>query len=152
MSHSERLAALNLTLPPVAVPVGSYVPALQSGREVLTSGQLPMRDGQLTCTGKVGTDVSLEEAAAGAELAVLNALAAVASVVGGIDRIERIVRVCVFVNSAAGFTDQPKVANGASNLLAKIFGDAGKHVRSAVGVAELPLGAAVELELVARVG
>jgi enamine deaminase RidA (YjgF/YER057c/UK114 family) len=109
-----------------------------------------MRDGRLTCTGRVGADVTLEDAAMAAELAALNAVAAAASAAGGIDHIERIVRVCVFVNSAAGFTDQPKVANGASDLLGKIFGDAGKHVRSAVGVAELPLNAAVELELVAR--
>lgn len=151
MTHSERLASLNLTLPAVVTPVGSYVPALQSGREILTSGQLPMRDGRLTCAGKVGAEVTVEGAAAAAELAALNAVAAAASIAGGIDRIERIVRVCVFVNSAAGFTDQPKVANGASDLLGRIFGDAGRHVRSAVGVAELPLNAAVELELVARV-
>lgn len=150
MTPSERLASLNLTLPAVVAPVGSYVPALQSGQKILTSGQLPMRDGRLTCTGKVGADVTLEDAAMAAELAALNAVAAAASAAGGIDRIERIVRVCVFVNSAAGFTDQPKVANGASDLLGKIFGDAGRHVRSAVGVAELPLNAAVELELVAR--
>jgi enamine deaminase RidA (YjgF/YER057c/UK114 family) len=151
MTHSERLTALNLTLPTVVTPVGSYVPALQNGQEVLTSGQLPMRGGRLTCTGKVGADVTLEDAAAAAELAALNALAAAVSVAGDIDRIERIVRVCVFVNSAPGFTDQPKVANGASDLLGKIFGEAGRHARSAVGVAELPLDAAVELELVARV-
>ena len=152
MTHSERLASLNLTLPAVATPVGSYVPALRLGDDVLTSGQLPIADGRLGCTGKVGADVTTQDAAAAAELAVLNAVAATASVAGGIDRIERIVRLCVFVNSAPGFTDQPKVANGASDLLAKIFGEAGKHVRSAVGVAELPLNAAVELELVAQVG
>jgi enamine deaminase RidA (YjgF/YER057c/UK114 family) len=108
-----------------------------------------MREGRLTCTGKVGSDVTVADAAAAAELAALNAVAAAASAAGGIDRIERIVRLCVFVNSAPGFTDQPKVANGASDLLARIFDDAGRHVRSAVGVAELPLDAAVELELVA---
>ena len=151
MTHSERLASLNLALPAVAVPVGSYVPALRNGEDLLTSGQLPMRDGRLTCTGKVGADVTLADAAAAAELAALNGVAALAGVAGGIDRIERIVRVCVFVNSAPGFTDQPKVANGASDLLSRIFADAGKHVRSAVGVAELPLNAAVELELTARV-
>jgi enamine deaminase RidA (YjgF/YER057c/UK114 family) len=151
MTHSERLASLNLNLPTVAAPVGSYVPAVRNGNDVLTSGQIPMRDGKLTCTGKVGADVTLEDAADAARLTALNAVAAVASVAGGIDRIEQIVRVCVFVNSAPGFTDQPKVANGASDLLAQVFGDAGKHVRSAVGVAELPLNVAVELELVARV-
>ena len=151
MTHSERLASLGLTLPPLAAPVGSYVPALKVGADVYTSGQLPMREGRLTCTGKVGSEVTLDDAAAAAELAALNAVAAVAWAAGGIDRIERIVRLCVFVNSAAAFTDQPKVANGASNLLAKIFDHAGKHARSAVGVAELPLDAAVELELLARV-
>lgn len=151
MAHSDQLASLNLALPAVVAPVGSYVPALKVGNEVYTSGQLPMRDGRLTCTGKVGSDVTVEDAAAAAELAALNAVAAVASVAGGIDRIEQIVRVCVFVNSAPGFTDQPKVANGGSNLLGSIFGEAGKHARSAVGAAELPLDAAVELEMIARV-
>jgi len=151
MTHSDRLAALGLALPPVVTPVGSYVPALKVGPDVYTSGQLPVRDGRLTCTGKVGSHVTLDDAAAAAELAALNAVAAVASVAGGLDRIGRIVRVCVFVNSAPGFTDQPQVANGASNLLGKIFDDAGRHARSAVGVAELPLDAAVELEIIARV-
>ncbi|MFQ5490467.1 MAG: RidA family protein [Phycisphaerae bacterium] len=151
MNPSERLTSLNLSLPNTATPVGSYVPALKTGRDVYTSGQLPMREGRLTCTGKVGADVTLADAADAAELAALNAVAAVASVAGGIDRIDQIVKVTVFVNSAPGFTDQPKVANGGSNLLAEIFGNAGKHARSAVGVAELPLNAAVELELIARV-
>ena len=151
MSHSKRLADLGLTLPAVATPVGSYVPATKSANRVLTSGQLPMKDGKLVCAGKVPTDVSVEDAAKGAEVAVLNGLAAAAEVAGGIDKIVRVVRMCAFVNSADGFTAQPGVANGASDLLVKIFGDAGKHVRSAVGVAELPLGAAVELELVVEV-
>jgi enamine deaminase RidA (YjgF/YER057c/UK114 family) len=151
MTHSERLTSLGLELPAVVTPVGSYVPALRVGNEVYTSGQLPMREGRLTCTGKVGSEVTIEDAAAAAELAGLNAVAAVAAVAGGIDRIEQIVKVSVFVNSAAGFTDQPKVANGASNLLGRIFDAAGKHARSAVGVAELPLNAAVELEVIARV-
>ncbi len=106
-----------------------------------------MKDGRLTCTGKVGRGVSLEQAAAAAAIAVINALAAAASIAGGLERIKRIVRLAVFVNSASGFTDQAKVANGASDLLAGIFGEQGKHVRAAVGVAELPLNAAVELEL-----
>ena len=152
MTHSERLASLNLTLPQVVTPVGSYVPALQSGQGVLTSGQLPMRDGRLTCTGKVGADVTLEDAAAAAELAALNAVAAAAWAAGGIDHIERIVRVCVFVNSAAGFTDQSKVANGASDLLLEVFGEAGRHTRCAIGAAELPLNAPVELDLIVEVG
>ena len=151
MSHSEQLASLGLELPPVVTPVGSYVPALQDGNTVYTSGQLPMRDGRLICLGKVGADVTLEDAAAAAELAALNAIAAVAAVAGGIDQIEQIVRLSVFVSSAPGFVDQPKVANGGSDLVGKIFGQAGKHARSAVGVAELPLNAAVELEMIARV-
>lgn len=151
MTHSERLASLGLELPAVVTPVGSYVPALKSGNEVYTSGQLPMRAGRLTCTGKVGSDVTIEDAATAAELAALNAVAAVAAVAGGIDQIEQIVKVCVFVNSAPAFTNQPKVANGASDLLGRVFDQAGKHARSAVGVAELPLDAAVELELIARV-
>ena len=151
MKPSERLAALEMTLPKVAAPVGNYVPATRSGHQILTSGQLPVRDGQVLCTGKVGADVSVEEAAAAAAVAALNGLAAAANAAGGVDRISRIVRVCVYVNSAPDFTDQPKVANGASDLLAGIFSDAGKHARSAVGVAALPLNAAVELELVVEV-
>jgi len=151
MKPGERLAELNLVLPNVATPVGSYVPALRSGNHVLTSGQLPFRDGEVICKGKVPSDVSVEKAAEGTALAALNALAAVADVAGGIDAISRIVRVCVFVNSDSDFTQQPAVANGASDLIGKIFGDAGKHVRSAVGVAALPLDAAIELELVVEV-
>ena len=151
MKPSERLAALEMGLPKVAAPVGNYVPATRSGHHVFTSGQLPVRDGQLVCTGKVGSEVGVEEGAAGAAVAVLNGLAAAAGVAGGLDRITRVVRVCVFVNSAPDFSDQPKVANGASDLLAGIFGDAGKHARSAVGVAALPMGAAVEVELVVEV-
>lgn len=151
MTNSERLAALNLELPGVVAPVGSYVPAVRSGNEVYTSGQLPMRDGRLMCTGKVGSEVTIDDGASAAEQAVLNAVAAVAGMAGGLDQIEQIVKVCVFVNSAPGFTDQPKVANGASDLLGRIFDEAGKHARSAVGVAELPLDSAVEIELIARI-
>lgn len=151
MIPSERLAALEIELPSVAAPVGSYVPAVRSGSLVLTSGQLPMQGGQLVCAGKVGGDVTVEEAGAAAGLAALNAVAAAASVAGGVDRIVRVVRICVYVNSAGGFTDQPKVANGASDLLVGIFGERGRHARSALGAAELPLNAAVELELVVEV-
>jgi len=151
MKPSERLAELNLVLPDVAAPVGSYVPALRSGNHILTSGQLPFRDGEVICKGKVPSDVSVEEAADSTAVAALNALAAVADVAGGIDAIKRVVRVCVYVNSDSDFTKQPTVANGASDLIGKIFGDAGKHVRSAVGVTALPLDAAVELELVVEV-
>ncbi len=152
MSPSERLAELKLTLPAVAAPVGSYVPAMRSGPFVLTSGQLPVRDGKLVYTGKVAGDVSIEDAAYGARIAILNGLAAAAQAADGLDAITRIVRVCVFVNSSPGFTEQPKVANGASDLLAEIFGDAGRHARSAVGVAELPLNATVEVELMVEAG
>lgn len=148
MKPSERMTELNLSLPDVATPVGSYVPAIRSDRYVLTSGQLPIRDGELVYTGTVPQDVSVEAAADGAAIAALNALASAAQVAGGLDSISRVLRVCVYVNSSPGFTDQPKVANGASDLLAKIFGDVGRHARSAVGVAELPLNAALELELV----
>ncbi len=151
MTPSQRLAELNLTLPKVAAPVGSYVPAVQSGRHILTSGQLPLRDGKVVNIGKVPVDVPLEEAAYGAGIAVLNALSAAAQVAGGLDRIVRVIRLCVYVNSSPGFTEQPKVANGASDLLVKIFGDPGRHVRAAVGVAELPLNAALELDLVVEV-
>jgi len=151
MTPSQNLEQLGVTLPAVATPVGSYVPATRSGHVVLTSGQLPLKDGQLTCAGKVGHDVTLEDASKGAEVAVINALAAAVAEIDGIDSITRVVRLEVFVNSAPGFTDQAKVANGASDFLAKVFGDNGKHVRAAVGVAELPLNAAVELVLTVEV-
>ena len=147
MKPSDRLAELNLTLPGIAAPVGSYVPAKRDGRRVYTSGQLPFRDGRLLHAGKVPADVSLETAAEGARIAALNAVAAAADAAGGLDAIAEVVRVCVYVASSPGFTDQPKVANGASDLLASIFGEAGRHARAAVGVAELPLGSSVEVEL-----
>ena len=152
MKPSERLAELKITLPEPTAPIGSYVPALRSGNHILTSGQLPIRDGKLVHAGKVPADVSVDDAAAGARLAIINGLAAAAQVAGTIDNIRRVVRVCVFVNSSPGFTEQPKVANGASDVLAEIFGEAGRHVRAAVGVAELPMNAAVEVELVVQVG
>ncbi len=148
MKPSERLTELNLTLPDVAAPVGSYLPAVRSGNHILTSGQLPFRGGKVLQVGKVPDDVTVEDAADGAGIAVLNALAACAQVAGGLDAITRVVRLCVYVNSSPGFAAQPSVANGASDLLVKIFGDAGRHARSAVGAAELPLNAAVELELI----
>jgi enamine deaminase RidA (YjgF/YER057c/UK114 family) len=151
MTPIKRLAELRIVLPEVAAPVGSYGPATRSGSLVLTSGQLPMRQGKLVYTGKVPKDVSLADAADGAAIAVMNGLAAAAQVAGGLDSITRVVRVCVYVNSSPGFSEQPKVANGASDLLVKIFGEAGRHARSAVGVAELPLNASVEVELVVEV-
>ncbi len=152
MSASENLAKMGIELPPVATPVGSYVPAIRSGNLVITSGQLPLKDGELTVLGKVGgTGATIEHAADAAAVAVVNALAAASSVTGGVDNIQRVIRLGVFVNSAPGFFDQAQVANGASDLLVKVFGDAGKHARAAVGVAELPLNAAVELELTVEV-
>jgi enamine deaminase RidA (YjgF/YER057c/UK114 family) len=152
MKPSERLKSMSLSLPTVAAPIGVYVPALRVGDLVYTSGQLPFENGKLVHTGALGRELTLEQGAAAARTAVLNALAAAASVAGGIDTIARVVRVCVYVASAPGFREQPKVANGASHLLGDVFGDAGKHVRSAVGVSELPMGAPVEVELVVQVG
>lgn len=143
---ADRLAALGLSVPPVAKPVASYVPAVAHGGFVLTSGQLPFVDGALVATGKVGAEIGADEAHELARLAALNAVAAVASVVD-LDDVVQVVKVGVFVASAPGFTGQPGVANGASELLAAAFGDAGQHARSAVGVAELPLGSPVEVEL-----
>ena len=151
MTTSKRLAELSIELPTTAAPVGSYVPARRTGDIVYTSGQLPFRSGELLYAGKVPADVSLEDAAKGAEIAVLNAVAAAAQAAGGVDAIARVVRVAVFVASSPGFTDQPKVANGASDMLVKIFGEEGKHARAAVGVAELPLGSSVEVELMVEV-
>lgn len=151
MTPEDRMKDMNLVLPPAPAPVGSYVPCVCVGNLVFTSGQLPLRDGKLVATGKVGRDLSIDEAGEAARVAVLNALAQVAAVAGGLNRIARVVRLGVFVNSADGFTDQPKVANGASNLLVEIMGEAGKHARSAVGVNELPLNAAVEIEMIAEI-
>ncbi|GAB2572413.1 RidA family protein [Streptomyces capparidis] len=143
----DRLASLGLTLPEVAPPLASYVPAVRSGVYVHTSGQLPLVDGKLTLTGKVGDGVTADEAKDLARICALNALAAVKSVIGDLDRIVRVVKVVGFVASAPGFTAQPGVINGASELLGEVLGEAGRHARSAVGVAVLPLDAPVELEI-----
>jgi enamine deaminase RidA (YjgF/YER057c/UK114 family) len=149
-SWHARLAELGIRLPSVAAPVAAYVPAVRSGQLVFTSGQLPFVDGGLRRTGKVGGSVDPEDAAHDAKLCALNALAAVDDLVG-LDAVARVVRVVGYVASAEGFTGQPRVVNGASELLGKIFGDVGQHARSAVGVAELPLGAPVEVELTVEV-
>lgn len=152
MSGAEsRLGELGLTLPPVSAPAGAYVPAVRTGSHVYTSGQLPMVDGKLQATGKVGGAVTQEEAAALARTAALNALAAAAAAAGGISRIARVVKVVCFVASAPSFTGQAQVANGASELLIDVFGDAGRHARSAVGMAVLPRDAPVEVEIVVEV-
>jgi len=148
---SERLAELGLALPAVAAPVAAYVPAVRTGSYVYTSGQLPLVDGKLQGTGKVGDGVAPSDAATLARTAALNALAAVASVAGGIDSIVRVVKVTCFVASAPSFTGQAQVANGASELLIEVLGDAGQHARSAVGMAVLPLDSPVEVELIAEV-
>lgn len=146
----ERLAELGLKLPAVAAPLAAYVPAVTSGGYVYTSGQLPFVEGKLTTTGKVGAEVTAQEAKDLAAVCILNAIAAVKSVIGDLDRITRIVKVVGFVSSDATFTGQPGVVNGASELLGEVFGEAGIHARSAVGVAVLPLDSPVEVELVAE--
>jgi enamine deaminase RidA (YjgF/YER057c/UK114 family) len=150
VSIKEKLDALGLTLPTAAAPVAAYVPAVQTGNLVFTAGQLPVVDGKLVLTGKVGSDVTPEDAKKMAEICALNALAAI-SLVSDIDQIEKIVRVGGFVNGAPEFVAIPAVINGASELLIKLFGDVnGKHARTAVGVAELPLNAPVEVEMVVQ--
>ncbi|WP_367133374.1 RidA family protein [Saccharothrix sp. HUAS TT1] len=151
MSWTARLAELGIELPEVAAPVAAYVPAVRTGQLVFTSGQLPFVQGSLAATGKVGGDVSPEEAKAHARTCALNALAAVHALVG-LDSVTRVVKVTGFVASADGFTGHPAVVNGASDLLGEVFGEAGQHARAAVGVAELPLGAPVEVELVVEIG
>lgn len=142
---------MGLAVPEVAKPVASYIPAVRSGSHVFTSGQLPMREGQLLATGKVGGEVTPEEATDCARQCALNAIAAVRAEVGELSQVKRVVKVVVFVASTPDFTGQPSVANGASELLGEAFGDAGRHARSAVGVPVLPLDAPVEVELVVEV-
>jgi enamine deaminase RidA (YjgF/YER057c/UK114 family) len=149
-SATARLAALGLTLPPVAAPLAAYVPAVRVGDLIYSSGQLPIQDGELLASGKVGAEVSVEDAVRCARTAVLNGLAAVAEVAGDLNAVRQVIKVVIFVASAPEFTGQPQVGNGASQLLVEIFGDSGRHARSAVGVASLPLDAPVEIELIAR--
>lgn len=147
MGFSERLAELGIELPPVAAPVAAYIPATRFGDVIRTSGQLPLVDGALPAVGKVGSDVPAEDAKGLARVAALNALAAAAALAGGVDGLSRVVHVTVFVSSALDFTGQAAVANGASEVLGEIFGEAGRHSRSAVGVAVLPLDTPVEVEV-----
>lgn len=149
-SPLDKLAELGITLPTVATPAGSYVPTSRTGSLVYTAGQLPYVDGALPATGKVGAEVSPEDAKGYARTAAINVLAAVHAAVG-LDSVVRVVKVVGFVASASGFTGQPGVINGASDLFVEVFGDAGRHARSAVGVAELPLGAPVEVEAIVEV-
>ncbi|MCL6635191.1 MAG: RidA family protein [Peptococcaceae bacterium] len=148
MSYEARLKSMGLLLPGVPQPVAAYVPALQAGRFVYTSGQLPVAEGKVVYAGKVGRELSAEDGYRAARICALNCLAAVKSVAGSLGRIEQIVKLTGFVNSAPDFTGQPFVVNGASELLGEVFGEAGRHARSAVGVAELPLNAAVEIEMI----
>ena len=150
MTISARLAELDIVLPAVVKPLAAYVPAARTGNLVYTSGQLPMQAGEMTRTGKVGAEVSPEEGKIAARTCALNALAAIDALVG-IDAVVRVVKVVGFVASAPGFNGQPAVVNGASEFLGEVFGDAGAHARSAVGVAELPLDAPVEVELIVEV-
>jgi enamine deaminase RidA (YjgF/YER057c/UK114 family) len=150
MSWSAKLTELGIELPPVVAPLAAYVPAVRTGTLVYTAGQLPIQDGTLTRTGKVGADVAAEDAKELARLCALNALAAVHSLVG-IDSVVKVVKVVGFVASAPGFDGQPGVINGASELFAEVFGDAGAHARSAVGVSELPRNSPVEVEIIVEV-
>ena len=150
MSIADRLAELGIELPQPAAPVASYVPVVIAGGFAHVSGQLPFIDGQLV-TGRLGDDVGLERGAQGARACGLMILAQLQAALGSLDRVERIVKLGAFVNSTADFTDQPKVANGASDLMAEVFGDKGRHARSAVGVPVLPLGAAVEVDAIVAV-
>ena len=150
MTINEKLRSLSLELPSITTPIGSYIPAIKSGSLIFTAGQLPIVDGQLVKEGKVGSDITADDAKELAQICALNALAAISLVVD-LDRIEKVVRVGGFVNCSPGFTAIPSVVNGASELLIKIFGDVnGKHARTAIGVAELPLNAPVEIELIVQ--
>lgn len=146
-THSERLAALGLSLPAVPKPVAAYVPVVRQGELLYLSGQIPIRDGVVQHQGRVGLVVTREQAQEAAKFCTLNAIAAAAAAAGGLDRLARVVKIVVYVASEPGFTEQHIVANGASNLLRDVFGDAGLHARAAVGVAELPLNASVEVDV-----
>lgn len=147
----QKIKELGYALPETAKPLAAYIPAIRAGEFVYTSGQVPIVSGKLKYAGKIGTDLSIEEGQIAAVVCALNGLSAIKSVIGDLSKIEQIIKVTVFVNSANGFTDQPKVANGASEFLGKIFGDAGIHTRSAVGVSELPINSAVEIEMIVKV-
>jgi enamine deaminase RidA (YjgF/YER057c/UK114 family) len=148
LQFEQKITELGLTLPNVAPPAGSYLPALTSGKLVFTAGQIPLVEGTLAATGKVGSEISLEKAQELARICLLNGLAAVKSEIGELQRVKRIVKLVGFVSSDPGFIQQPQVINAASDLLAEIFGEVGRHARSAVGVAVLPLDAPVEIELI----
>ena len=148
----DKIKELGYELPEAPKPLAAYIPALVVDNLVFTAGQLPTVKGELKAKGKVGSDVSEDDARTAAEISALNCLSVIKSVIGNLDFIEQVVKLTVFVNSADGFTAQPRVANGASELLSKIFSEKGKHVRSAVGVNELPLNAPVEIEMIVKIG
>lgn len=150
--REERLAELGIELPAAPAPIASYVPVAEAGELAFVAAQIPMQDGTVLVSGKVGGDVTIEHAQEAARRCALQAVSALRERFGTLERVRGIVQVMVFVASAPGFTEQPKVANGASDVLVEIFGEEGKHARAAVGVAELPMGAAVEVALVARIG
>ena len=147
----EKIKELGITIPEPVKPLAAYIPAMQVGNLVMTSGQVPISAGVVKYQGKVGKDLSEEEGKEAAKLCAINCLSAVKSVIGNLDKIKRVLKLTVFIASAEGFTAQPKVANGASELIGEIFGEAGKHVRSAVGVSELPLNSAVEIEMIVEI-
>ena len=147
----EKLKQMGITIPEAVKPLAAYIPAIQVGNLVMTSGQVPISAGEVKYQGKVGRELSEEEGKEAAKLCALNCLSAIKSVIGSLDKIKRIVKLTVFVSSAEGFNAQPKVANGASEYIVKIFGDSGKHIRSTVGVSELPLNSAVEIEMTVEV-
>ncbi len=151
MKIEEKLGRLGVKLPDAPTPLAAYVPAIRSGNLIFTAGQVPVSEGKLLYSGKVGKDISAEEGMKAAEICALNCLSVIKKEIGDLDNIKRVVKVTVFVNSADGFTEQPKVANGASEFLVELFGDKGKHVRSAVGVNELPINAAVEIEMIIEI-
>lgn len=148
---NEKLKELGIEIPEAPKPLASYIPAVVVGNLVFTAGQVPLENGKLKSTGKIGGDVTTGEAQVAAKICALNCLSAIKSAIGDLEKIERIVKVTVFVASADGYTDQPKVANGASDFLVEVFGEKGKHVRSAVGVNELPINAPVEIEMIAQI-
>lgn len=151
MDYEKKLQALGFTLPSPPKPVATYVPAVRSGNLLFLSGMIPMVEGKMALVGKLGKELTVEQGQQAARITLLNALAVIKAELGSLDQVQRIVRIGVHVASAEGFTQQPAVANGASDLLVQIFGDAGRHARLALGAAELPLGAPVELEMIVEI-
>ncbi len=147
----EKLKQMGIVLPEAPKPLASYIPCVKSGNLVFTAGQITLENGKLKFKGRVGSEITLDEGKDAAKLCAINCLSVIKAEIGSLEKINRIIKVTVFVNSAEGFTDQPKVANGASDLLVEVFGEKGKHVRSAVGVNELPIDASVEIEMVVEV-